>query len=112
MKLFITEKQKEILIEALRTYRDEQFTIADSVKSNYLRESFKKDAESTGDLITAVQNTREDYRLLDEGIRAILNRPEDDTFSNFIPAIRYCRQETGWFLKDAKEYVEKIRDSQ
>jgi len=112
MRLFINNREKEILIEALRVYQDELNALAQKVRSGYLAEGFRKDAEGTGDLITKMQNAREDYKLLDEGIKKILSTPQTNSFDDgFIPAIKFCREQTGWYLKDAKEYVEKIRDA-
>jgi hypothetical protein len=112
MKLIINERQKEILIEALRVYRDELFSIAGNIKNDYLRAGFDKDAENTGDLITKVQNIQEDYRLIDEGIRGILADNSTGFGGGFIGAIKFCRQETGWGLVESKKYVEQIRDAQ
>ena len=111
MKLYINERQKAVLIEALRMYQEEQFNIAKAVGSSYLRAGFERDAEATGDLITKVQNVKEEYDVLDRGIREILARPEGPNTSNLIHAIKYCREQTGWYLKEAKDYVEKIRDN-
>jgi ribosomal protein L7/L12 len=111
MKLFINDRQKAVLIEALRVYQEEQFSIAKSVASGYLRAGFERDAEATGDLITKVQNVKEEYDALDRGIQEILARPQGPNTSNLIHAIKYCREQTGWYLKDSKDYVEKIRDA-
>lgn len=111
MKLYLNQEQKQILIEALKMYREELSELGEKVQSKYLSDSFKKGAENTGDLLTRVQNIKEEYTELDRGIREILAKKEEN-FSNFIHAIKYCRELTGWYLKDAKEYVEKIRDGQ
>lgn len=111
MKLYLNQEQKLILITALQVYQDELLHVSEQVQSRFLKEGYKKDAEKVGDLITEAQDVKEDYRLLDEGIRKILSAPQTNHFDNgFIPAIKFCREQTGWHLIDAKEYVEKIRD--
>ena len=111
MKLYIGQEQKNILIQALRVYQEELQILRESAASRYLRDGFGRDFENVGDLITKVQNVKEEYDALDRGIQEILARPEGPNTSNLIHAIKYCREQTGWYLKDAKDYVEKIRDA-
>jgi hypothetical protein len=111
MKLFVNEKEKNVLIESLRLYQSELLSLSKQVQSVYLRAGFEGDAERSGDLITKLQKVREDYDTLDRNIGEILSRPEGPNTSNLIHAIKYCRQETGWSLIDSKKYVENVRDS-
>ena len=112
MKLFIDNRQKAVLIEALHVYQEELQILRESAASRYLRDGFGRDFENVGDLITKVQSVKEEYDELDRGIQEILARPEGPTTSNLIHAIKFCREQTGWYLKDSKDYVEKIRDAQ
>lgn len=115
MKLYLDQKQKFILITALQVYQDELLQVSEQTQSRFLKEGYRQDAEAVGDLLTEAQNIKEDYRFLDENIRKILSRPgnnfEPGFESGFIPAIKFLRGETGWSLKESKEYVEKIRDA-
>jgi hypothetical protein len=40
----------------------------------------------------------------------IIRLLKDDT--SILPAVKYVKDQTGWFLKDCKEYVERIRDQE
>lgn len=102
MNLTITEKERDAIVTALQIYRNEVLSAKDAVRSIILSENFEKDA---ADLFRLTERIASIPTIsLENSIRSYLP-------SRLIEAIKFCRAQTGMSLKEAKEYVENIRDN-
>ena len=104
MILHLAQKDKEILIFALKVLAEEYTTIADSAISNVLSRGFREDASlafSLADRVSALQEQATEPVLRAEVIR-LLN-------ANLkINAIKYVREQRPLGLKEAKDYVDGV----
>ena len=50
--------------------------------------------------------------VLADEVREILSRPDDRSDSNHLKAVRHVRNSTGFSLKEAREFIDRIRGGQ
>lgn len=103
IQLSVNEKEKQQILRALEIYAEEFEAASNAVFSGTLKRGFASDAEE----ITALRRRLADVFDLANLDNEVLKLIRQDQFIN---AIKLCRQQTGLGLKEAKEYVEKVRD--
>jgi ribosomal protein L7/L12 len=103
MILHLTVEERKFVVQALRILADEYAKLADQAVTR-LSEQFATDATTCNRIAACAEELVE--RVDDATLAIEAKRIAEN--GNRINAIKYVREQTGWSLKSAKDYVDRV----